>query len=54
VLVAPHAPAGVPVLVAALSALLAAFWRRAHHDPQAPHHWADETAQGTPETQETP
>ena len=37
VLVAPHAPAGVPVLVAALSALLAAFWRRAHHDPQATH-----------------
>lgn len=42
VLLAPHAPAGVPVLVAALSALLAAFWRRAHHDPSAPHHWADE------------
>lgn len=45
VLVAPHAPAGVPVLVAALSALLAAFWRRAHHDPPPPHHWADEPAQ---------
>jgi predicted branched-subunit amino acid permease len=42
VLLAPHAPAGVPVLVAALSALLAAFWGRAHHDPSAPHHWADE------------
>jgi predicted branched-subunit amino acid permease len=44
VLVAPHAPAGVPVLVAALSALLAGFWRRAHHDPPAPHHWADDAA----------
>jgi predicted branched-subunit amino acid permease len=58
VLMAPHAPAGVPVLVAALSALLAASWRRAHHDPQAPHHWADEAADDTTddttdETQET-
>jgi predicted branched-subunit amino acid permease len=43
VLVAPHAPAGVPVLVAAFAALLAGGWRRAHHDPPAPHHWLDET-----------
>jgi len=44
VLVAPHAPAGVPVLVAAFAALLAAFWRRAHRDPAPPHHWSDEGA----------
>jgi predicted branched-subunit amino acid permease len=42
VLVAPHAPAGVPVLVAALCALLAGAWRRAHQDPPPPHHWAGE------------
>ena len=42
VLVAPHAPAGVPVLVAAMSALLAALWPAAHRDPAPPHHWADE------------
>lgn len=42
VVVAPHAPAGVPVLVAACAALLAGVWRRAHHDPAPPHHWADE------------
>lgn len=42
VLVAPHAPAGVPVLVAALCALLAGVWRRAHQDPRPPHHWRDE------------
>ncbi|HET8767375.1 MAG TPA: AzlC family ABC transporter permease [Pedococcus sp.] len=42
VLVAPHAPAGVPVLVAALCALLAGVWRRAHQDPRPPHHWSDE------------
>jgi predicted branched-subunit amino acid permease len=42
VLVAPHAPAGVPVLVAALTALIAGFWRRAHHDPKPPHHWDDD------------
>nr|WP_202881656.1 AzlC family ABC transporter permease [Pedococcus badiiscoriae] len=39
VLVAPHAPAGVPVLVAACTALLAGVWRRAHHDPAPPHQW---------------
>lgn len=39
VLVAPHAPAGVPVLVAAATALLAGFARRAHHDPPPPHRW---------------
>lgn len=39
VLVAPHAPAGVPVLVAACTALLAGVWRRAHHDPPPPHQW---------------
>jgi predicted branched-subunit amino acid permease len=42
VLLAPHAPAGVPVLVAAAAALIAGFWRRAHHDPAPPHHWAGE------------
>jgi predicted branched-subunit amino acid permease len=41
VLVAPHAPAGVPVLVAACTALLAGLSRRAHHDPAPPHHWSD-------------
>jgi predicted branched-subunit amino acid permease len=44
VVVSPHAPAGVPVLVAALAALVAAVWRRAHHDPPPPHHWSDEQA----------
>lgn len=44
VLLAPHAPAGVPVLVAAGAALLAAVWRRAHHDPAPPHHWVDESS----------
>ena len=39
VLVAPHAPAGVPVLVAACTALLAGLSRRAHHDPRPPHQW---------------
>lgn len=39
----PHAPAGVPVLVAASAALLAAFWRRAHHDPPPPHRWPGDT-----------
>lgn len=39
---APHAPSGVPVLVSASAALLAAFWRRAHHDPSPPHQWPDE------------
>ena len=39
VLLAPHAPPGVPVLVAASAALLAGLWRRAHHDPPAPHVW---------------
>ena len=34
VLVAPHAPAGVPVLVAACTALLAGWSNRAHHDPR--------------------
>jgi predicted branched-subunit amino acid permease len=42
VLLAPHAPAGVPVLVASAAALIAGFWRRAHHDPAPPHHWAGE------------
>ncbi len=42
VLLAPHAPAGVPVLVAAAAALLAGLWRRAHHDPAPPHQWAGE------------
>jgi predicted branched-subunit amino acid permease len=39
VLVAPHAPAGVPVLVAGCTALVAGLWRRAHHDPPPPHQW---------------
>jgi len=39
VLLAPHAPAGVPVLVAACTALFAGLSRRAHHDPRPPHHW---------------
>jgi predicted branched-subunit amino acid permease len=42
VLLAPHAPAGVPVLVAAAAALLAGLWRRAHHAPAPPHQWAGE------------
>ncbi|WP_270887647.1 AzlC family ABC transporter permease [Pedococcus sp. 5OH_020] len=42
VLLAPHAPAGVPVLVAAACALPAGVWRRARHDPRPPHHWPDE------------
>jgi predicted branched-subunit amino acid permease len=42
VLLAPHATAGVPVLVAAGAALIAAFWRRAHQDPAGPHHWSGE------------
>lgn len=41
VLLAPHAPAGVPVLVAACAALLAGFWKRAHHDPSTPHQWPE-------------
>jgi len=44
VVVAPHAPAGVPVLVAASAALLAAVWPKAHHDPLPPHHWDDEVS----------
>ncbi|MDF2092825.1 AzlC family ABC transporter permease [Knoellia sp. 3-2P3] len=44
VLLAPHAPAGVPVLVAALTALVGAVWPTAHRDPAPPHHWADESA----------
>ena len=47
VLVAPHAPAGVPVLVAAGTALLAGVWQRAHHDPPPPHVWPDESAEPT-------
>lgn len=54
VLVAPHAPAGVPVLVAACTALLAGVWQRAHHDPPPPHQWPDQTpvkpGPATPET----
>jgi predicted branched-subunit amino acid permease len=46
VLLAPHAPAGVPVLVAAATALLAGAWRRAHADPPAPHHWRTEGGEG--------
>ena len=42
VVLAPHAPAGVPVLVAATTALAAGVWRRAHHDPAPPHHWDGE------------
>ena len=42
VVLAPHAPAGVPVLVAALAALVAGFWPTAHSDPPPPHHWVDE------------
>jgi predicted branched-subunit amino acid permease len=42
VLLAPHAPAGVPVLVAATTALAAGLWRRAHQDPPPPHHWVGE------------
>jgi predicted branched-subunit amino acid permease len=49
VLVAPHAPAGVPVLVAACTALLAGVWRRAHHDPPPPHRWPDQDSPGTTE-----
>jgi predicted branched-subunit amino acid permease len=48
VLVAPHAPAGVPVLVAACTALLAGVWRRAHHDPPPPHRWPDQGPAGPP------
>ena len=44
VVLAPHAPAGVPVLVAATTSLAAGVWRRAHHDPAPPHHWVDEEA----------
>lgn len=46
VLSAPHAPSGVPVLVAASAALMAGVWRRAHHDPAPPHHWSDEGGGG--------
>jgi predicted branched-subunit amino acid permease len=49
VLVAPHAPAGVPVLVAACTALLAGVWRRAHHDPPPPHRWPDQGPAGSSE-----
>jgi predicted branched-subunit amino acid permease len=42
VLLAPHAPSGVPVLVAAATALLAGAWRRAHRDPPGPHEWRGE------------
>jgi predicted branched-subunit amino acid permease len=45
VVLAPHAPAGVPVLVAALTALLGALWPSAHRDPPPPHHWADEASE---------
>jgi predicted branched-subunit amino acid permease len=45
VLLAPHAPAGVPVLVAALTALVGAVWPTSHRDPAPPHHWADESAE---------
>ena len=48
VLVAPHAPAGVPVLVAACTALLAGLWQRAHHDPPPPHRWPDQTSADAP------
>jgi len=44
VLLAPHAPAGIPVLVAALAALVAGIWPSAHPDPAPPHHWLDEKA----------
>ena len=44
VVLAPQAPAGVPVLVAATTSLAAGVWRRAHHDPAPPHHWVDEEA----------
>ena len=44
VLVAPHAPAGVPVLVAACTALLAGLSRRVHHDPPGPHEWPDQAS----------
>ena len=47
VFVAPHAPAGVPVLIAACTALLAGVWRRAHHDPPPPHRWPDLDSPGT-------
>ena len=47
VLVAPHAPAGVPVLVAACTALLAGWSNRAHHDPAPPHQWPDTTRPDT-------
>ncbi len=46
VLLAPHAPSGVPVLVAATTALLAGVWRRAHHDPPPPHEWDPQPAGG--------
>ena len=44
VVLAPHVPGGVPVLVAATTSLAAGVWRRAHHDPAPPHHWVDEEA----------
>jgi predicted branched-subunit amino acid permease len=46
VVVAPHAPSGVPVLVAAATALLAGVWRRAHRDPPAPHRWPEQARDG--------
>nr|WP_091789519.1 AzlC family ABC transporter permease [Pedococcus dokdonensis] len=45
VLLAPHVPAGIPVLVAAATALVAGVWRRAHHDPPPPHRWDDDGKQ---------
>jgi predicted branched-subunit amino acid permease len=51
VVVAPQAPAGVPVLVAALAALVAGLWPSAHADPVPPHHW---DANGGPDTGERP
>jgi predicted branched-subunit amino acid permease len=54
VVVAPHAPAGVPVLVAAFAALIAAFWRMAHHDPAPPHHWDGETERADHSSKDMP
>ena len=45
VLLVPHAPPGVPVLVAAGTALAAGLWHRAHRDPPPPHHWVGEQEQ---------
>jgi predicted branched-subunit amino acid permease len=48
VVLSPTAPPGVPVLVAASAALIAAVSPRAHRDPPPPHHWVDEHEDAEP------